>query len=187
VSTTKILIVEDERVVVPDLARKMERLDYEVVGNVASAEEAIALAWPRRREDDLPDFHLGQGRPNDYPPWVDTAYRAWPARDNHRRYGTGQSEKLTRRPGPRSGGRRVIPLRAPCVLCGKSFISPRRTRRSTEGDVSAHTNFVIPGMAQGYWPFLSGLTGGSASQEYALGTMESFDCMACSQVISCPV
>ncbi|QDZ39227.1 response regulator [Euhalothece natronophila Z-M001] len=42
-STYKILIVEDEAVVSLDINRRLEKMGYEVVGRVASGEEAIEL------------------------------------------------------------------------------------------------------------------------------------------------
>ena len=40
----RLLIVEDESIVVADLASRLERMDYEVVGSAASGEEALVLA-----------------------------------------------------------------------------------------------------------------------------------------------
>jgi len=52
-STNKILIVEDEAVVSLDIARRLEKMGYEVLGRVASGEEAIALV-----QENLPDLVL---------------------------------------------------------------------------------------------------------------------------------
>ncbi len=42
-SKTRVLIVEDEAIVAADLAAKLRRLDYEVVGTAAEGEKAVAL------------------------------------------------------------------------------------------------------------------------------------------------
>lgn len=52
-SSTKILIVEDERIVALSIQNKLERLGYTVTANVASAEAAIASIVPN-----LPDLVL---------------------------------------------------------------------------------------------------------------------------------
>ncbi len=52
-SKTSILIVEDERIVAADIASRLTRLGYRVVGQAACAEEAIRLA-----EEFLPDLVL---------------------------------------------------------------------------------------------------------------------------------
>jgi len=49
----KVLIVEDERVVAKDLALTIESMGYEVVGNVASHDEALAVCAKQ-----LPDIVL---------------------------------------------------------------------------------------------------------------------------------
>jgi len=57
-SRTTILIVEDEAVVALDLARKLDRLGYKVVGKVAEGEAAIALARRLRPQLVLMDIAL---------------------------------------------------------------------------------------------------------------------------------
>jgi len=50
---SKILIVEDEAVVSLDISRRLERMEYEVVGRAASGEEALAAI-----ANDAPDLIL---------------------------------------------------------------------------------------------------------------------------------
>jgi AmiR/NasT family two-component response regulator len=56
-----VLLVEDEAIVAADLANKLGRLGYDVVGTAARGEDAIALAFARRPDMVLMDIHL-QGR-----------------------------------------------------------------------------------------------------------------------------
>lgn len=54
----RILIAEDEFIVAVDLKTKLRRLGYEVVGVVASGEEAISLAEQERPDVVLMDIKL---------------------------------------------------------------------------------------------------------------------------------
>jgi len=54
----KILIVEDEAVVSLDLARRLEKMGYEVVGRVGSGEDAIALVEQTPPDLILMDINL---------------------------------------------------------------------------------------------------------------------------------
>lgn len=53
-----ILIVEDERLIAMDLARKLDRLGYTACGSTASSEEAIALLQERCPDLVLMDIRL---------------------------------------------------------------------------------------------------------------------------------
>src|SRR6266498_4301657 len=55
---TKVLIVEDEAIVVADLANKLEQMGYRVIGSTASGEEAIAMAGEQRPDMVLMDIRL---------------------------------------------------------------------------------------------------------------------------------
>ena len=57
-SSTKILIVEDERIVALSIQNKLERLGYTVTANVASAEAAIASIVPNLPHLVLMDIKL---------------------------------------------------------------------------------------------------------------------------------
>lgn len=57
----RILVVEDEQIVAADLAGKLNRLGYEVVGIAASGEEAIAVSKELRPQLVFMDVRL-QGR-----------------------------------------------------------------------------------------------------------------------------
>lgn len=54
----RLLLVEDEIIVAVDLARRLDQLGYEVVGTVASGEQALALAEKVRPELALVDIRL---------------------------------------------------------------------------------------------------------------------------------
>lgn len=54
----RVLIVEDEQIVAADLAAKLTRMGYEVVGHAASAEEALTLADQQRPDVVLMDIQL---------------------------------------------------------------------------------------------------------------------------------
>jgi PAS domain S-box-containing protein len=58
VSKITVLIVEDEGVVAEDLARKLERLGYEIAGSAARGDEAVALACRLRPDLVLMDIWL---------------------------------------------------------------------------------------------------------------------------------
>lgn len=55
---TSILVVEDEAIVARDIANKLERLGYAVVGIAAQGEEALALARERHPNVVLMDIRL---------------------------------------------------------------------------------------------------------------------------------
>jgi PAS domain S-box-containing protein len=55
---TSILIVEDEAIVVADLAQKLHELGYDVIGITSTGEEAVALAREHRPSLILMDIHL---------------------------------------------------------------------------------------------------------------------------------
>ena len=57
-STTTILIVEDERIVALDLAGKLEQLGYEVAGTAMRGDEAVTLARRLRPNLVLMDISL---------------------------------------------------------------------------------------------------------------------------------
>lgn len=57
-STNKILIVEDEAVVSLDIARRLEKMGYEVIGRLASGEEALELVQEERPDLVLMDINL---------------------------------------------------------------------------------------------------------------------------------
>lgn len=57
-SRGRILIVEDERIVAFELERRLERMGFEVVGNFATGEEALASAATRPPELALMDIRL---------------------------------------------------------------------------------------------------------------------------------
>jgi len=57
-STNKILIVEDEAVVSLDIARRLEKMGYEVLARVASGEEALALVKETPPDLVLMDINL---------------------------------------------------------------------------------------------------------------------------------
>jgi PAS domain S-box-containing protein len=58
VTKTKVLIVEDEAIVAADLANKLRQLGYEIIGGVASGEEALTIASERRPDVVLMDIRL---------------------------------------------------------------------------------------------------------------------------------
>ena len=60
-STNKILIVEDEAVVSLDIARRLEKMGYEVLARVASGEEALELVQETPPDLVLMDINL-QGK-----------------------------------------------------------------------------------------------------------------------------
>jgi DNA-binding NtrC family response regulator len=66
----RLLIVEDESVVVVDLASRLERMGYEVTGSAASGDEALALAG-----EFLPDLVLMDIRLQGAMDGVDTAQK----------------------------------------------------------------------------------------------------------------
>jgi CheY-like chemotaxis protein len=57
-SANKILIVEDEAVVSLDVTRRLEKMGYEVMGRIASGEEALALIEKERPDLVLMDINL---------------------------------------------------------------------------------------------------------------------------------
>jgi CheY-like chemotaxis protein len=57
-SANKILIVEDEAVVSLDVTRRLEKMGYEVMGRIASGEEAIELIQEKRPDLVLMDINL---------------------------------------------------------------------------------------------------------------------------------
>lgn len=57
-SASKILIVEDEAVVSLDIARRLEKMGYEVVDRVASGEEALEVIKQERPDLVLMDINL---------------------------------------------------------------------------------------------------------------------------------
>jgi len=57
-SANKILIVEDEAVVSLDISRRLEKMGYEVMGRLASGEEAIAAIQEERPDLVLMDINL---------------------------------------------------------------------------------------------------------------------------------
>jgi CheY-like chemotaxis protein len=57
-SANKILIVEDEAVVSLDISRRLEKMGYEVIGRIASGEEAIAVIQEERPDLVLMDINL---------------------------------------------------------------------------------------------------------------------------------
>lgn len=57
-SANKILIVEDEAVVSLDISRRLEKMGYEVMGRLASGEEAIELIQEERPDLVLMDINL---------------------------------------------------------------------------------------------------------------------------------
>ncbi|MDR9402766.1 MAG: response regulator [Halothece sp. Uz-M2-17] len=57
-SANKILIVEDEAVVSLDISRRLEKMGYEVIGRLASGEEAIELIQQDRPDLVLMDINL---------------------------------------------------------------------------------------------------------------------------------
>ena len=57
-SAYKILIVEDEAVVSLDITRRLEKMDYEVIGRVASGEEALELVQTNPPNLVLMDINL---------------------------------------------------------------------------------------------------------------------------------
>jgi CheY-like chemotaxis protein len=59
----RVLIVEDEQIVAADLAAKLARMGYEVVGSAVSGDEAVQLAEQSRPEVVLMDIQL-QGEMN---------------------------------------------------------------------------------------------------------------------------
>src|SRR5688572_2189811 len=64
----KVLIVEDERVVAKDLALTLESMGYEVVGNAASRDDAIAIC-----QKQVPDIVLMDIRIKGAVDGIDTA------------------------------------------------------------------------------------------------------------------
>ncbi len=57
-SRNKILIVEDEAVVSLDIARRLEKMGYDVIGRLASGEEALELVQEERPDLVLMDINL---------------------------------------------------------------------------------------------------------------------------------
>ena len=57
-SNHKILIVEDEAVVSLEIARRLEKMGYEVIGRLASGEEALELVQEERPDLVLMDINL---------------------------------------------------------------------------------------------------------------------------------
>ncbi|NBD15032.1 MAG: response regulator [Cyanobacteria bacterium] len=57
-SANKILIVEDEAVVSLDVSRRLEKMGYEVMGRIASGEEALELIEKERPDLVLMDINL---------------------------------------------------------------------------------------------------------------------------------
>ncbi len=57
-SANKILIVEDEAVVSLDISRRLEKMGYEVMGRLASGEEAIEAIQEERPDLVLMDINL---------------------------------------------------------------------------------------------------------------------------------
>ncbi len=55
---TKVLIVEDEAIVAADLANKLDRMGYRVIGSVACGEGALAIAGELRPDVVLMDIQL---------------------------------------------------------------------------------------------------------------------------------
>jgi len=58
---TRILVVDDERIIAMDIRRTLERLGYEVPATAASGEEAVSLAGETRPDLVLMDISLGEG------------------------------------------------------------------------------------------------------------------------------
>jgi two-component system, cell cycle sensor histidine kinase and response regulator CckA len=56
---TKILIVEDERIIAKVLQKQLTEMSYQVIGTATSGEEAVQLAASQRPEVILMDIHLG--------------------------------------------------------------------------------------------------------------------------------
>jgi CheY-like chemotaxis protein len=54
----RVLIVEDEQIVAADMAAKLARIGYEVVGTASSGEEALGLAHDSRPDVVLMDVQL---------------------------------------------------------------------------------------------------------------------------------
>ncbi|MFB6275135.1 MAG: response regulator [Halothece sp.] len=57
-SASKILIIEDEAVVSLDITRRLEKMGYEVMGRLASGEEALELVQQDRPDLVLMDINL---------------------------------------------------------------------------------------------------------------------------------
>lgn len=57
-SANKILIVEDEAVVSLDISRRLEKMGYEVMGRLASGEEAMEMIQEERPDLVLMDINL---------------------------------------------------------------------------------------------------------------------------------
>jgi CheY-like chemotaxis protein len=57
-SASKILIIEDEAVVSLDITRRLEKMGYEVMGRLASGEEALELVKEDRPDLVLMDINL---------------------------------------------------------------------------------------------------------------------------------
>lgn len=60
-TTTNILVVEDERILAKGIEKQLKRLGYEVAGLVSSGEEAVRQAKELRPDLILMDIHLGAG------------------------------------------------------------------------------------------------------------------------------
>jgi len=58
---TRVLIVEDERIVAAALQQQLERVGFDVVGNVGDAKDAIELACRVEPDVVLMDVNLGSG------------------------------------------------------------------------------------------------------------------------------
>ncbi len=87
---TKVLIVEDEAIVVADLANKLEQMGYRVIGSAASGEEAIAMAGEQRPDMVLMDIRLSGALDG-----IDTAERMRRAYDLPVVYLTAHSDSDT--------------------------------------------------------------------------------------------
>jgi len=57
-SASKILIVEDEAVVSLDITRRLEKMGYDIIGRIASGEEALELIQQDRPDLVLMDINL---------------------------------------------------------------------------------------------------------------------------------
>lgn len=55
---SKVLIVEDEAIVSLDISRRLEKLGYEVVGTVASGDEALSIAHSNPPDLVLMDINI---------------------------------------------------------------------------------------------------------------------------------
>ncbi len=60
-NATRILVVDDERIVAMDIGRTLERLGYDIAGLVSTGEDAIVQAGEKRPDLVLMDIRLGEG------------------------------------------------------------------------------------------------------------------------------